>query len=67
MGTKQTYPEALRALNKAVYDTLRADGAPISRDDEDRQFLLELAAKTDRMVDAIGVVSRDLSFKGEAA
>lgn len=57
MGTKQTYPDALRALNKAVYDALRSEGAPMSRDDEDRQFLLELATKTDRMVDDLGAVS----------
>ncbi len=53
MSNQQTYPEALRALNDAVYAALRAEGAPKSREDADRQFLLNLATKTDRMVDDI--------------
>jgi len=48
-----TYPEALRVLNRAAYDALRAPEAPKDRQHPDREFLLELAHKTDKMVDDI--------------
>lgn len=48
-----SYPEALRVLNKAVYDALRAPGAPTDRQHPDRVFMLELATKTDKMVDDV--------------
>jgi hypothetical protein len=53
MSRQQTYPEALRALNNAVYDTIRACRDTTQWPDVDRQFLRELATKTDRLVDDI--------------
>ena len=53
MTENQTYPEALRALNKAVYDTIRACRDTTMWPDVDRQFLRETAAATDKMVDSL--------------
>ncbi|WP_395175092.1 hypothetical protein [Roseibium alexandrii] len=53
MSKQQTYPEALRTLNRAVYDTIGACRDTTEWPDVDRQFLRELATKTDRMVDDI--------------
>ena len=48
---KQTYPEAMRALNKAAYDAIRACRDTTMWPDVDRRYLRELATKTDKMVD----------------
>lgn len=53
MKAEKTYPEALRTLNNAVWDTLFACRDTTEWPDVDRHFLRELAAKTDRMVDDI--------------
>jgi len=46
-----TYAQAIRALNKAAYDAIRAGGDTTSLPDIDRHSLRLIAGETDRMVD----------------
>jgi len=46
-----TYAQAIRALNKAAYDAIRAGGDTTALPDIDRHSLRLIAGETDRMVD----------------
>ena len=46
-----TLIEALRALNSAAYDALRAGRDTVEYPDLDRQSLRQIAAATDKLVD----------------
>lgn len=46
-----TLHEALKALNKAAYDAIRAGRDTTMHPDLDRQFLREIAWATDKLVD----------------
>jgi len=46
-----TYSDAIRALNKAAYDAIRAGGDTTALPHIDRHSLRLIAGETDRMVD----------------
>lgn len=46
-----TYSEAIRALNKAAYEAIRAGGDTTALPSIDRQSLRLIASETDRLVD----------------
>jgi len=46
-----TYSEAVRALNKAAYDAIRAGSDTMALPDIDRHSLRLIASETDRLVD----------------
>lgn len=58
-----TYPEALRALNKAAWNAVTASKGAVVESNPDYRALRELARETDRLVDELP--SRTADFRGE--